>query len=443
MSQRLPLALGSDFFLTKPQKTERKDDVMSLHTATNPTTDGFVFNPDDMGYTANPYPTYRHLREQAPVYWWPQGRCWIVSRYHDVVAVMRDGARFTANVSDWEYAPPYDPSRKLAPQVVEYYRIMNAGLFQLPPSDHQRVRKLVSPAFTPRAIERMRGEVQAIVDQLLAATGKDGHMDVVTDVAEHLPIRAISRMLDIPARYDASFRHFGTALIDSVNPRLGPEELAETVAPVPEGVALLHEVMEERRRHPGSDLLSNLIHAEEEGQKLSRDELVSLVAALITAGSETTVHLVCFAMHQLLEHPEAAEALRRDPGLTRNALEEVLRYDSFGKSGVARVAVEDVEIRGTLIRKRQMVLPLLPSALRDPEVFPAADTFDIRRDQSMTVAFGSGAHFCLGAALARLEGEVAVNTMLARYPRMTRAGETGFAPHPFLRKMSTLPVRLS
>lgn len=417
---------------------------MSLHTDTSSTGDAFVFNPEDMGYTANPYPTYRHLREQAPVYWWPQGRGWVVSRYHDVVAVMRDGARFTPNMTEWEYAPPYDPNRKLAPQVVEFYKLMNAGLFQLPPGDHQRVRKLVSPAFTPRSIERMRGEVQAIVDQLLAAAGgKDGHLDVVTDVAEHLPIRAISRMLDIPARYDTPFRHFGTALIDSTNPRLTPDELAETLAPLPEGIALLHEVTEERRHHPGSDLLSTLIHAEEEGHKLSRDELVSLVAALITAGAETTVHLVCFAMNQLLLHPEDAEALRRDPSLTRNALEEVLRYDSFGKSGVGRVALEDVEIRGTLIRKRQMVIPLLPSALRDPEVFPKADTFDIRRDHTMTVNFGSGAHFCLGAALARLEGEVAVNTMLARYPRMTLAGEARFAPHAFLRKMSTLPVRQS
>ncbi|HEX2574023.1 MAG TPA: cytochrome P450 [Polyangia bacterium] len=416
---------------------------MSLHSGSSSTGDGFVFNPDDMGYTADPYPTYRHLREEAPVYWWPEGRSWLLSRYHDVVAVMRDAARFTTNIAEWEYAPPYDPNRKLAPQVVEYHRLVTAGLLQLPPADHQRVRKLVSPAFTPRAIERMRVDVQAIVDQLLAAVREDGRLDVVTDVAEHLPIRAISRMLDIPDRYEASFRRFGTALVDSLNPRLGPDELAETLAPIPEGVALLHEVIEERRHHPGGDLLSNLIHAEEEGQKLSRDELVSLVAALVTAGSETTVHLVCFGTYQLLRHPEAAEALRRDPSLTRNALEETLRYDNFGKSGVLRVALEDVEIRGTLIRKRQLVMPLLPSAMRDPEVFPDADTFDIRRDHSMTVNFGSGAHFCLGAALARLEGEVAVNTMLSRYPRMRLAGEVRYAPHAFIRKMSTLPVQVA
>jgi cytochrome P450 enzyme len=415
---------------------------MSLQNAgTNSKGDTFVFNPDDMAYTADPYPTYRHLREQAPIYWWPAGRGYVLSRYQDVVSVLRD-ARFTPNVNGWEHAPPYDPTQKLAPQVVEYYRIMGSGLFQLAPADHQRVRKLVSPAFTPRAIERMRGEIQGIVDQLLAQAGGGARMDVVTDLAEHLPIRAISRMLDIPARYDASFRHFGTALVDSINPRLTPDELAQTVEPVPAGVALLYEVLEERRRHPGHDLLSALIHAEEEGQKLSRDELVSLVAGLITAGAETTVHLVCFAMYQLLRHPEAAEALRQDPRLCRNALEEVLRYDSFGKNGLPRVALEDVEVGGTLIRKGQMALLLLSSALRDPEVFPQADTFDIRRDQSMTISFGSGAHYCLGAALARLEGEVAVNTLLARYPRMTLAGEARFAPHAFLRKMSTLPVRL-
>jgi cytochrome P450 enzyme len=187
---------------------------------------------------------------------------------------------------------------------------------------------------------------------------------------------------------------------------------------------------------------NDLIEVRDREDRLTDDEIIELVMAVITAGTETVAHLICFSVLTLLRHPDQLAVLRREPSLLRNAIEEALRYDSFGKNGVARFALDDVPIRDVTIGKGQMVFPLLPAALRDPDVFPHPDTFDIRRDQTSNVMFGTGLHHCIGAALARLEGEVAVGTLLARFPSMTLAGKPRFLPHPLLRKMASLPVRL-
>jgi cytochrome P450 enzyme len=249
-------------------------------------------------------------------------------------------------------------------------------------------------------------------------------------------------MLGIPAELDPQFRRFGESVSRAARPGLDPDERDRVLVPFDDGLAMLRALIDERRRHPGTDVLSGLIEVRDRDDRLTGDEIIELVMAVITAGTETVAHLICFAVLTLLRHSDQLALLRREPSLLRTALEETLRYDSFAKNGVARFALDEVPIRGVTITKGQMVFPLLPAALRDPDVFPNADTFDIRRDQTANVTFGTGLHHCIGAALARLEGEAAVGTLLERFPAMALAGEPRFLPHPLLRKMASLPVRL-
>jgi len=320
--------------------------------------------------------------------------------------------------------------------------IFEKGLFNLPANDHLRVRRAVSPAFTPRAVEKLRGEIEGIVDEALAPwQGKD--VIDIAPIADFIPMRVIASMLHIPKEHDELFRGFGQALVQSVDPRLTPAQLGALFSRVPPGMAVLRQIIEERRKHPGDDLLSVLIKAEETGDKLSTEEMISLVAGLITAGSETTVHFISFSMLNLVRMPEKLAEVRKDRALLKGALEEVLRWDSFGKSGIPRYALEDVEISGTKIKKGEMVMALLPAAQRDPRGYPDADKFDPRREPEERIHFGSGPHYCLGANLAKLEGEVAVARILERYPTLKLAAEPVFGFHPFIRHIAKLELAVS
>ncbi|WP_437753620.1 cytochrome P450 [Sorangium sp. So ce1389] len=205
----------------------------------------------------------------------------------------------------------------------------------------------------------------------------------------------------------------------------------------------MSDTIEERRRKPlDNDVLTLLIQAEEQGDRPSKDELVALIAAVLMGGTETTVHLVCFATYNLIRSPGALAAVRREPELVRNVIEETLRHDDVGKLGIPRRALEDVDVQGARIKKGQMVMAMLSSALRAEAVYPRASAFDLRRGADAGIAFGGGAHYCIGASLARLEGRIAIDTLLSRFPEMELAGPAIFASHPPTRKMTSLPVRL-
>jgi cytochrome P450 enzyme len=396
----------------------------------------FRFDPDDPAYIANPYPTYRYLRENAPAYYWPAVPAWVFSRYDDVVAILRD-VRFSMDFQDWGHAPPRGES-----ECSEFERLIAKALFTLPPAEHARIRKLVGKAFTPRAIERIRPAVQEIVDQRLRRAEDAEIYDVARDFADTIPLRGIAAMLAIPAELDAPFLRLGESVSQGARPGLDPDARDRVLAPFAEGLEVLRNLIEERRRAPGEDVLSALVQVRDRDDRLTSDEIIELVMAVITAGTDTVAHLICFAVLTLLRHPEQLALLRREPRLLRNALDETLRYDSFAKNGVARFSLAQVEMRGVTIEKGDMVFPLVPAAMRDPDVFPDPDTFDIRRDQTANVAFGTGVHHCIGAPLARLEGEVAVGTLLERFPALALAGEPTYLPHPLVRKMASLRVRL-
>ena len=398
----------------------------------------FVLDLDDPAFVRDPYPTYAWLREQAPAYHWrAKGDAIVFSRHKDVRALVLD-RRFSNDMRLWEFAQ----QAQWPPEHAEYKALMDHGLFGLNDADHSRVRRLVSGAFTPRAAERMRGEIQRAVDDIIAENVKGDRVDLTT-LTEPLPMRVISDMLKIPDARHAEFRAFGQAVVKSSTLFNKPQELFAAIAPMPRWIQMLRELIAERRQHLlENDLLSTLITASDEGSRLSEMEMISLVQALIAAGSDTTVHAANWALYSLLTHPEQLAQLRADPSLIRNTLEESLRYDLFGKGGLPKFAKEELEFAGQKIRKGQMVMPFIPAALRDPEVFPAPERFDIRRDVSQTIAFSAGQHFCLGAALARQELDLIVGTLVRRFPHMKLIGEPRHVEHPVMRALSGLDVSL-
>lgn len=398
------------------------------------------FNPYAPDYDANPFPELEKLRAQAPVQYWEQGRAWLVCRYDDVLAVLRDSKRFTTNRALWEFAS----SLGIPALIPELAEVNKTSLFALSNADHARVRKLVSPAFTPRATERLRPEIEALVNEVLDEAARKSPTNVVSDIADLIPARVIGAMLKIPKGREALFQRFTEASIKTFLPGLlDRAEVGGLRKDVLEGLDLIRATIEDRRRNPlPDDILTTLIQTEEQGDRLNTNELLSLVSSLIVGGFETTVHLIGFSTYNVLQRPELRAQLKAEPELVKGLIEEVLRFDNFGKMGIARYALEDLELGGAHLKKGQMLLLLLNSALRDEGTFPSADVFDVRRSASTSIAFGYGVHYCLGANLARLEVQIVMDTLLRRFPDMRLVQPPTFGPHPVIRKMETLLVQL-
>jgi cytochrome P450 enzyme len=397
----------------------------------------FKFDPNAHSFDVDPFPTYKYMRENVPVYWWPEAQGWVVTRYDDMLTLLKD-RRFSVEVEHWEHGPPPQPDEKLT----THQLLAKHGLFWMPAQDHIRVRKVLGPLFSHKAVEYVRKEYQSVVDDVLSTIEGRDSMDIVIDFAAKYPLRAITHLLGIERDQQEKFIRFGSAVIDAFYPAISPEALREKMEFLPTGVAMLEDIMAQRRKAPGNDFYSKLIHAEAQGERLTKAEIISTVALMISAGCEPPRHLISFAIYDLLRHPDQLALLRREPDLLRNAVDEVGRFDSFGKLNLPRFPLEDVEIRGVPILKGQQVFGVFASALRDPEVFPDPDRFDIRRDQSHSVLYGDGLHVCLGMWLARHMAEAAVGTLVRRFPKMQLAGQPVFTRNAFFRKMISLPVRL-
>jgi cytochrome P450 enzyme len=398
------------------------------------------FNPFAPGFEANPHPLLEQLRAEAPLFYWELGRSWIVCRYEEGLAVLRDDQRFSPNREDWEFASVLGADA-LIPEMEE---LNKNGLFALGAQGHARVRRLVSPAFSPRAAERLRPEIQAIVDELLDTMAAKGRLNMVHDFSERIPARVIGAMLKIPSGHEQQFQEFTNAVAKSLFPSaLAPEELAPLRRQIREGIELVTETIEDRRRHPlENDLLTTLIQTEEQGDRLNKHELLALVSSLIVGGFETTVHLMSFCVYSLLRQPGVFAEVKARPELIKNLVEEVLRFDNFVKMGPARYALEDLEMGGVHVKKGQMLIILLTSVLRDERAFDKADVFDVQRQGNSNIAFGHGAHYCLGVHLARLLVQIAMGTLVRRFPDMRLVQPPEFGPHSLMRKMDVLEVDL-
>ncbi|MEV7403115.1 cytochrome P450 [Streptomyces sp. NPDC091267] len=378
-------------------------------------------------FTANPHPYYAKLRAAGPVHAVRTDdfdRVWLVVGYDEGRTVLAD-QRFG---KDWRTLPGQvgtgDP--------------INANMLEMDAPDHTRLRKLVAREFTPRRVEALRPRVQQITDGLLDAMLPAGQADLVDALAFPLPMTVICELIGVPDLDRDGFRRLSN---DVVSPA-GAQEEGEAVRAMG---AYLAELIENRRRSPGDDLLSALIAARYEDDKgLSPDELVGMAFLLLVAGHETTVNLISNGVRALLAHPAQLADLRADFGLIDGAVEEMLRYEGPVETATFRFTREPVTIGSTRIAAGEPVLVALAGGDRDPARFPQPDSFDIRRDAQGHLAFGHGVHFCLGAPLARMEGRIAIRTLLERCPGLELdpdAGEPDWLPGMLIRGTRTLPVR--
>ena len=385
------------------------------------------FNPFLPEFHANPYPFYQRLRAADPVHRTPMG-LWVLTRYDDVVSVLKD-PRFGREAFDQMLANVYGEGAR-------------SMLFRDPP-DHTRLRGLVSQAFTPRVIDRMRSHIQDMVDRLLDNVHAANSMDVITDLAYPLPVTVICEMLGIPTDAHSGIRQWSADLarsVDAIGMPTDEDVVTRGRAAQQAMLDYFRDLIPERRRTPGDDLLSLLIAAEEQGDRLSEGELLITCILLFVAGHETTVNLIGNGLLALLNHPEELAKLRADLTLLPGAVEELLRYDSPVQR-TARISDTDVELDGRKIPKGSLVITAIGAANRDPAHFPDPDRLDIRRRDNRHVAFGFGIHFCLGAPLARLEGQIALDTLLRRMPGLRLATSVPeWRESSTLRGLKTLPV---
>ncbi|MFD8985060.1 cytochrome P450 [Streptomyces sp. NPDC059564] len=368
----------------------------------------------DPAFVADPFPLYRQLLEDAPV-----RRAviaggldaWLVSRYDDALAALSD-PRLSSDVRD-------ATDTRLLNQLRDTQReSMLSTMLRSDPPDHTRLRRLVSKAFTARRVAEMRPRIQSITDRLLDAIVPAGHTDLVADFALPLPVTVISELLGVPVDDRHDFQRWTDRIV------MRGAKLPD-VAVVSEAWqhmrAYVTELIRAKRAHPGDDLLSGLITARDEEQRLNEDELIAMVFLLLAAGYITTVNLIGGGIATLLAHPDQLDLLRSDPELLPDAIEEFLRYDGPVSPGIARFAREDVEIAGVTIPRGATVLIASAIADRDPARFPDPDLLDITRQDNAHLAFGHGIHYCLGAPLARLEGQIAIGAALRRLPGLALA----------------------
>jgi cytochrome P450 len=384
----------------------------------------------------NPHPLYAQMRKETPISKMPYFEMgaypWLLTRYDDCMFLQTD-ERFTKNFERVDNSGMYKDSP---------IAVINRHLLTLDPPDHTRLRSLVHKAFTPRIIQLMTDRVQNIANTLLDAMQEHDEVDLLSSYAFQIPIIVIAELLGVPPSDRDSFRRWShTILFGAVR----QENMDEMMTAAMEFIGYFHGMFDLRRADPKEDLITNLVQAEEAGDKLQPQELISMVFLLLLAGHETTLNLISNGTLALLQHPDQLQLLRENPDLIKTAVEEMLRYDGPIGASTMRWALEDMEIRGQKIQTGEMVLASLLAANRDPEVFENPDTFDIRRTPNKHMAFGYGIHYCVGAPLARMEGAIAINSLIHRFPKLGLAVEPQsleWNETVLIRSMTKFPVRL-
>jgi cytochrome P450 len=404
-----------------------------VQTATNAP----LFDPLSPEFIRNPYPYYERLRATDPVHLTQHGM-YLASRHADISLVLRD-KRFGK-----DYAERI--TRRYGPKIMDepVFRNFALTMLQQDPPDHTRLRGLVAKAFTARRVEDMRPRIQEIVDENLDHIIPQGKMDLIEDFAYRLPVTVICDMLGIPAEHREMF-HTGSRnsgrILEPVP--MTPEEIKQSNAGQAMVKMYFDQLFDLRRKNPGDDLTTQLLQAEEDGNKLSHEELYANIILLFGAGHETTVNLIGNGLLALFRNPDQLALLKANPSLITNAIEEFLRYDSSVQMS-GRVTLEEIEgLGGKKIPKGESVLCLLGSANHDPAVYPdRPEQLDITRPNVKPLSFGGGIHFCLGAQLARIEAEIAISTLLRRLPdlRLDDAENPEWRPTFVLRGLTRLPA---
>ena len=394
---------------------------------------GVAWYPLDPKFIADPYPTYRELRERDPYHPSKLTGMLVISRYEDVDEILRDWKRFSS-----ERARRDDLQINDDPADGQ----IEASMLSLDPPDHTRLRGLVSRAFTPRVIAKMEDHIRATAHQLLDEVGDTDQFDLMENLASLLPTVVIAEMIGVPVEDREQFKVWSDRFARLLEPNLTEEEGVVVLQTAKEFRNYFAPIIEARRTDPRDDLVTRLVQAEEEGDKLTTDETQVNLRLLLVAGNETTTNLIGNGLRALLQHPEQLQLLREQPELIPNAIEELLRWDSPVQVD-SRIAIEDVEIGDKLVKADSGVTLVIGGANRDPNEFDNPETLDVTREDAGNISFGRGIHHCLGAPLARLEARVAFEVLLERFDDIQLSGRTPtFKPNIVLRGLNHLDLQV-
>jgi cytochrome P450 len=397
------------------------------------------FDPWDVGFVANPYPVYARLRPLGPIHWFEPTSQWVIPRYEDVNRVLRDrrfGRTYLHLATHAEMGRP-DEAESQAP----FWNLIRAGILDMEPPDHTRVRKLVAKAFTPRMVEGLRARVQGMMDGLADRLVGAGDVDLISTVAEPLPVAVIAEMLGVPEADRHLLRPWSAGICRMYELNPTEDDARAAVAASLEFAEYLRGLSRERRSRPREDLISALAQVVDEGTRLTEEELVGTCVLLLNAGHEATVNTTGNGWWALFRNPAQLERIRADRSLIPTAVDELLRYDTPLQM-FERWVLEDVELFGVLVPRGSELALLFGSANRDPSVFDRPDDLDVARDPNPHLSFGAGIQYCLGAPLGRLELQVSLGTLLRRFPRMELVEEPQWKPSYIIRGLKELRVRV-
>ena len=386
---------------------------------------------------ANPYPLYDRLREEDPVHWDPYLHAWVATRYADVVTILHKFIAQRMPTPEQFTALGLSQLNPIAQVVVRQM------IFMDPPS-HTRLRALCAPAFTPARVEELRAHIQDITNDLLDALIPRGRMDLIADFANLLPATVTAEMMGVPVADRDLLKQWSFDFSEVLgNFQHNPERTAVTLKAVQEMTSYYRDQMCEQRRNPRAGVVEALMNAEIDGDRLSEDEIIANSIITMTGGQETTTNLIGNGMLSLLQHPDQLDLLRSDPSLIPSAVEEMLRYESPIQH-TGRLAPHDLELGGKRIRKRQAVLAVIGAANHDPERFPHPDRLDVTRTDNRHLAFGWASHFCFGAPLARMEGQIAFSAILRRTRNLSLdTDRLVWRQNLAFRGLESLPIRFT
>ena len=394
------------------------------------------FNPSSKDFIHDPIPTLKKLCSEYPISRFDQWQAWLVTGHENILKCLLD-PRLSTDFNLWEYAP----EKKAIEDMDPFEKLMNNNLFFLDRKNHLRLRKLALPAFSPRIMEQMKERFTILVKERFDEIGNPDSFNFAAEVAEIVPTQAIASLVGIPRDKFPIFDSLAYGVVRGINPMLTPEERKDAIKGVPEGLNLLNELIDERRKNPGDDFLSTLILAEDQGSKLSNMEMCALVGAVLGAGSDTAVDLHSYLIKTLLQHPDQLQTLRDDESLVQGAISETLRYESSGKTGLARYASEDITINGFDVKQGQMVQLITSTAGMDPKMYNNPEEFDIKRDHDKSISFGQGPHYCIGVTLVRSQTEVMLKELFKRFPNISLGNEIVYDyNHHNARRMDVMTV---
>ncbi|MGK3937316.1 cytochrome P450 [Streptomyces sp. RP5T] len=398
-----------------------------------------AFDPWDPAFLADPYPAYAELRAKGRVQYFEPTNQWLVPHHADVSALLRDRRLGRT----YQHRFTHEDFGRTAPPVEHepFHTLNDHGMLDLEPPDHTRIRRLVSKAFTPRTVEQLRPYVTRLAGELVDRLVAQGGGDLLTDVAEPLPVAVIAEMLGIPEADRAPLRPWSADICGmyELNP---PEEVAaKAVRASVEFSDYLRDLIAERRKHPGDDLISGLIAAHDEGDRLTEQEMISTCVLLLNAGHEATVNATVNGWWALFRNPGELRGLRADHSLVPRAVEELMRYDTPLQL-FERWVLDDIEIDGTTVPRGAEIALLFGSANHDPEVFRDPERLDLARADNPHISFSAGIHYCIGAPLARIELAASMTALLERAPTLTPAAEPRRKPNFVIRGLEGLPVHL-